>query len=109
MTHTTVKNESKQVTGYYIKADGVTVGTAEKDDKGKFKFTPSWDGGSNISDMKTMRDLKTEVEKTIPSEFVKENKPTSPAKAEISEEQAQMEKDALAAAAANESEDIDLE
>lgn len=112
MTHTTHKNDAKEVTGYTIKADGVDVGSASKDDKGKFSFSPAWDGGSEITEQKTMRDLKTEVEKAIPKDFVANNKPAEkpkPAKAEVSEAQAEQERQAIEAAADGEAEDIDLD
>lgn len=112
MTHTTNKNDAGEITGYDIKADGVTVGSAAKSDKGKFTFTPAWDDGSEISDVKTMRDLKSAAEKALPKDFVANNKPETPAKAAkstVSAEKTEAEEAAIAAAAAGEDEDIDLD
>jgi hypothetical protein len=75
ITHTTLKNDAKQVTGYEIKVDGATVGTAAKTEKGKFTFVGK--GDFKIEGEKgTMRDLKLAVD-ALPGldEFVKANQP----------------------------------
>lgn len=81
VTHTTQKNDKKEVTGYLMKIDGATVGTATKTDKGKFNFAPVDGAGNALSDIKTMRDLKVEIAKSVPASFVSANKPKAEPKA----------------------------
>jgi len=81
ITHTTIKNAEKQVTGYEMKVDGATVGNATKTEKGKFVFAGA--GSFKIEgEHGTMRDLKLAIDK-LPglADFVKANQPApKPAK-----------------------------
>lgn len=113
ITHTTVKNDKKEVTHYDIKADGAMLGTATKTDKGKFNFKAADGAGKDLTDIKTMRDLKTEVGKNIPKGFVEANKPAAKPKADkpktdkpakAAEQIEQEERDAIEAAAASDDE-----
>lgn len=110
ITHTTVKNDKKEVTHYDIKADGAMLGTATKTDKGKFNFKAVDGAGKDLTDIKTMRDLKTEVGKNIPKGFVEANKPAAkpkadkPKPAKAAEQIEQEERDAIEAAAASDDE-----
>lgn len=61
---------------YDIKADGVLVGTSTKGDKGKFNFTAVNGAVSKgFSDVKTMRDLKVEVTRSLNKAYVDKNRP----------------------------------
>jgi hypothetical protein len=75
ITHTTNKNDKKEVVDYTIVIDSAPVGKATKTDKGKFNFAPAWPEGKPLADIKTMRDLKVEVSKACPKDFVSANKP----------------------------------
>lgn len=111
LTHTTVKNDAKEVTHYDIKAaNGAYLGKATKTDKGKFNFEPAKGAGKALTDVKTMRDLKVEVAKNVPKGFIEANKPAEKTKAEKpaktekpakpAAEIEQEERDAIEAAAA---------
>jgi hypothetical protein len=83
ITHSTIKNDNKEVVRYDIFVDTALVGTATKTDKGLFNFkcASGWTG-PDLTDVKTMRDLKAEVVKNVPKEFVAANKPDPKPKAE---------------------------
>lgn len=113
ITHTTQKNDAKEVTGYEIKVDGVTVGTATKDDKGKFHFTTIAGAAKDSADHKTMRDLKVQVGKDVEAAYLKANAPAPKPKAEKASKTTKADeaeqKAATAEPAPASDEDVDLD
>jgi hypothetical protein len=86
-THSTIKNDQGQVTHYEIFVDGALVGTATKTDKGQFNFKVHDGAGTDLSDMKTMRELKAEATKNVSTAFLEANKPEAkPKKAAATKE-----------------------
>lgn len=115
LTHSAVRNEAKEVTGYAIKADGILVGTAVKN-KSKFDFTPEPGAGKPLTEIATMKSLKEEVSGNLSSKFVSDAKAAAkPAavpkssKTQSPEQKAAMEAAAVEAAAAGSDEDINLD
>lgn len=97
---------------YSIIVDGAVVGTAVKD-KGKFVFTPEEGSGLEAGEHKTMRDLKVAAEKTD-GDFIKANAVKAEPKAQsetaqVKEMKAEVEEQAVEAAAEAEDGDIDLD
>lgn len=84
INHSVTKNDKKEITGYALSALAVSLGTAVKDEKGNFAFSPApgvlGDPPTvTIGPSKTMRDLKVALAKALPSDFEAKNKAAAPA------------------------------